>query len=520
MAAKMMDCDLVVIGAGGIGSICAVRAADLLPGKKVIVLEKAKRPGGASYFGHGPMINDSTWQRNAGAQPKEPQDISGQFFDFLVSKGEEDAKKYFKLGETKMPVASKFGLDMPRRVDKYKDLDDASIGPGWWGTYIVDKMMECCKKMNIPVLTETRAKKFIKDASGKVTAVVAETSDGELQVNFKACFIAAGGFGANDKKCQEIWPKVFNNIPMHNLNPPSLTGDWIEFAQEIGAGVDLKNAWPNVQGPIHHPYSYTVVNMARASVMQLQVNLDGKRVAEPGGHGAGSESADPMVYSIAGQDVMEKAAETAAEVIGEAYEHELAKNHWREAVEEEVAVDEKWGYGQHITKADSLVDLALKIKIDPLALLATVKAYNEEVTAGGDRAAATPDTPGAPANKFYSHFFQGAASPMPIKNGPFYAIFGQRFKQCTHGGIIVTVNHEVLDAQGNVMPGLYAGGDCTTEYSAKTGAAQPGGPGGGGGMPGGASLFGNFTARAGGGMSGLCQGVAAAASIAKYLSNA
>ena len=518
MAAKVMDCDLVVIGAGGIGSICAVKAADLLPGKKVIVLEKAKRPGGASYFGHGPMISDSTWQRNAGAQPKEPQDISGQFFDFLVSKGEEDAKKYFKLGETKMPVATKFGIDMPRRVDKYKNLDDASVGPGWWGTYIVDKMMECCAKMNIPVLTETRAKKFIKDSSGKVTAILADTKDGELQVNFKACFIAAGGFGANSKKCQETWPKVFNNIPMHNLNPPSLTGDWIEFAQEIGAVADLKNAWPNVQGPIHHPYSYTVVNMARASVMQLQVNLDAKRVAEPGGHGAGSESADPMVYSIAGQDVMEKAAEMAAEVIGEAYEHELAKNHWKEAVEEEVAVDEKWGYGQHITRADTLVDLALKLKLDPLAFLATVKAYNEEVTAGRDQAAATPDTPGAPANKFYSRFFQGTASPMPIKNGPFYAVFGQLFKQCTHGGLIVNSDHEILDAEGNVIPGIYAGGDCSTEYAVKTGTAQPGGPGGG--MPGGTPLFGDYTVRAGGGMSGLCKGVAAAASIAKYLSNA
>jgi len=48
---------------------------------------------------------------------------------------------------------------------------------------------------------------------------------------------------------------------------------------EIGAGVDLKNAWPNVQGPIHHPYSYTVANMARASVMQLQVNLEKRLLA-------------------------------------------------------------------------------------------------------------------------------------------------------------------------------------------------------------------------------------------------
>jgi urocanate reductase len=411
--------------------------------------------------------------------------------------------------------------------------------------------------MNIPVLTGTRVKKLLKDSSGRVTSLLADTKEGELQVNFKACFIAAGGFGADYKKLQEYWPKVFNNTPMHNLNPPSLTGDWIEFSKEIGAGVDLKNAWPNVQGPIHHPYSYTVVNMARASVMQLQVNMDGQRVAEPGGQ-MGQPISDVLVYSIAGADVMEKAAEIAIGVIDEEHEHDLAKNHWREAVEEEVAVDEKWGYGQHVTKADTLVELALKLKIDPVAFLATVKAYNEEVAAGVDKAASTPPSPGAPASKFYSGFFQGDASPMPIKNGPFYAIFGQRFRQCTHGGIIVTSDHEVMDAQGNVMPGLYAGGDCSTEYRVKTAASEqsgggapgggapseqggpprgqgapggqggqaaqggPGGqggpPGGGGGMPGGTALFGNYTAHGAGGMSGLVNGVAAADSIAKYLS--
>jgi succinate dehydrogenase/fumarate reductase flavoprotein subunit len=519
MATKVMDCDLVVIGAGGTGSICAVKAADLLPGKKVIVLEKAKKPGGATYLGHGPHISDSTWQRNAGAKQTETQDISGQFFDFLVSKDEAEAKKYFLVRDTTIPFPQKAGIDMPKRIDKYKDLDDASIGPGWWGTYIVDKMMECCKKMNIPVLTETKAKKLLKDSNGKVTGVIAETKDGELQVNFKACFIAAGGFGADYKKCQEVWPKVFNNIAMHNLCPPTLTGDWIEFAKEIGAGVDLKNATPNVQGPIHHPYSYTLVNMARASVMQLQVNLDGQRVTEPGGR-MGQAVADSFVYSIAGQDVLEKAAEMAAEAIPEEHEHELAKNKWREDVAEEVATDEKWGWGRHTTKADTLAELAIKLNIDPLVFLATVEKYNNEVESSGDRDATSGGSggQGAKGNKFFGQFYQGSVSPLPIKNGPFYAIFGQRFKQCTHGGIVVNDSHEVLDTNGNVMPGLYAGGDCTTEYTPSSGA-QTGGQGGGP-MAGGAGLFGNYTGRAGGGMQGICKGISAAAVIAKYLQRA
>ena len=55
MATKIMDCDLVVLGAGGAGLVAAVKASE--DGvKRVIVLEKAKKPGGATYFANGPGV--------------------------------------------------------------------------------------------------------------------------------------------------------------------------------------------------------------------------------------------------------------------------------------------------------------------------------------------------------------------------------------------------------------------------------------------------------------------------------
>jgi len=535
MTTKVMDCDLLVIGAGGYGMTCAVKAADLLAGKKVVVIEKAKKTGGATILAHGPnQIYDSTWQRKAGAEPKEQQDLSGQWFDWLVSKG--GAEKYFKVGEISFmgKPAQKIGIDMPRRIDKYKDLDDPSIGPGWWGSYIVDKMLECCQKMNVPVLTESRAKKFIKNSSGRITGVIADTKDGELQVNFKACFIGAGGFGADYKKCQALWPKVYNNIPMHCLVPPSLTGDLIDAAQEAGTGVDLKNAGCNTQGPYHHPYSYTLHIMAKTEVMNLQVNLDGERVPTQGWSGRpGQEFANPLVYSIGDQDMMEKAAELTPDQISESGDKERVKK-WKEDLAEEAAVDEKGRYGRHTTKADTIVELALKLGMDPNVLRAAVEKYNRECAS------------------------TSGSSQMPVKKAPFYAIFLQPFMQCTHGGIIVNADQEVLDAQGNVMPGLYAGGDCTTEYTLNTGS-QTGGPGGapggpqggapgqggpqgaqggapegpgspdsqgggapkgGGGRRGAAGLFGNYMAGTGGGMMGLHKGIIAATKIAEYLKKA
>jgi succinate dehydrogenase/fumarate reductase flavoprotein subunit len=519
MATKVMDCDLVVIGGGGIGMICAVKAAELT-GRKVIVLEKAKKLGGATILAHGISISDSTWQKNAGEKINDPPALSGQFFDWLVSKG--GAEKVFKY-TSEGAMVYQGSVIMPRRLEKYRDHDLPDIGPGWWGSYIVDKMYECCQKTNIPVLTETRAKKFIKDPSGKITGVLADTRDGELQVNFKACFIGAGGFGANYKKCQELWPKIYNNIPMMNLNPPTLTGDLIDAAGEIGAAVDLRSAWVNVSNPLHDPYSYSIFLMVMYPGMGLEINMEGERIIKTTGPSLMQENQEPYLFSIADQTIIEKAGEFAPLVANDPVDIPIAKR-WKEDVEYEAAIDEKGRYGHHTKKANTLVDLAMKMNIDPLVFLDTVEKYNRECrekksdSAGKDQNAPKGQMMGGMSqNASKGMAAMAGISAMPVEKGPFYAFFKQRFCQCTHGGIAINENLEVFDVKGNVIPGLYAGGDCTTEYAAKTGNQNEGRGGPGRGADG---LFGNYTGRGGGGLNGIIKGYSAAINIAKYLGKA
>ena len=110
-----------------------------------------------------------------------------------------------------------------------------------------------------------------------------------------------------------------------------------------------------------------------------------------------------------------------------------------------------------------------------------------------------------------------SVSPMPIVNGPFYAIFAHRFTQCTHGGIVVNEDQQVLDPKGNAMPGLYAGGDCTTAYIVPTSPYAKNLRGPSNGTP----LFGDYKVHGGGGLSGTIQeGYSAAISIARYLGKA
>ncbi len=458
-----MDCDLVVLGAAGSGLVAAVKAADV-SGRKVIVLEKAKKPGGGSVFAGGMgevgQIKDSKWQRDAGMPVSDPPDIKGQFWDWVVSKG--GAEKYFVV-EKEGSGRTAGGISMPGRMEKYKGLTDPSIGPGKMGSYMVDKMVECCEKMGIPILTETRAKKFVTDDKGRVIGVEAETKEGQLIVNCKACVIAAGGFGGNYEKLRKHWPEVFNNKHMFSLCPHTITGDCIDMAEEIGAAIDQAKRELYFPGgfigvsPFHHPYSYALQNLM-SNAMMVCINLNGKRWRKEGWTALafGPEDAPSLgdqpgavCYCVTDSDIIEQAGEGLSKdgFLMSGTEETACAKRWREELEYEAAIDDEGAGGNHTKKADTLVELALKMDVDPATFVATIERYNRFCETGND-----PD------------FGKSAQSLKPVRRPPFYAIFGHRWSQCTKGrnGIAVNSNFEVVNKKGEAMPGLWAAGDgCT-----------------------------------------------------------
>ena len=163
----------------------------------------------------------------------------------------------------------------------------------------------------------------------------------------------------------------------------------------------------------------------------------------PGGGSQGGETErwNPTP-SICDQNIVEKAADYAPTAVREKADEKSVRR-WKEEIEFEIACDEKGQYGHHTKRAYTLVELALKMNIDPKVFLANIEKYNKECESSKD------------------------SSKIPIVKPPFYAFFAQRFRQCTHGGIVVnSETMEMFDTKGNVMPGMFAGGDCTTYYTA------------------------------------------------------
>jgi fumarate reductase flavoprotein subunit len=471
-----MECDLVVIGAGGSGLVAAVKAFDLT-GAKVIVLEKSRKACGAAYFGtgmgEGGPIQDSQWQKENGWEVSEPQDITGQFFDWLCTKG--DAKNFFHLAKRQEGQSGIGAISVTHRTEKYKDLPDPSIGPGKMGSWVVDHLVESCKKQGITVLTETPARRFITDSKGQVTGVLADAKDGQLLINCKACIMAAGGYGSSQEKLKKYYPKFFNNTKIHSLCPPYMTGDCMDMFEAIGGYVDPTIRSTNFpggfmgDGAAHHPYCYTVGHLAGNG---LTVNLNGKRFQSAGGPMGGSGLSGielqpgGIVYSIADSEQIESAgkqqessmggggpmggpsSKSSTGVVEETIESKAAK-HWREELEYEIAIDEAGAAGNHTKRADTLVELAIKMRVDPKNFVEAVEEYNKTLEKGQGSSSG-----GGPMG----------GVPKPIKTAPFYAIIGHRWSQCSKGrnGVAVNSKFQALNPKGEVMPGLYAAGDgCT-----------------------------------------------------------
>jgi hypothetical protein len=478
MATKVLECDLVVVGGGGSGLIAAVKAFDD-SGKKVIVLEKAKNTGGATYFAGGPGVNSMPGMGGTGGNSKGGPSGQGaaQGGPGGVQGGPGGAQGGpggaqggpgggggFNTWFTTKVGAENFinGVRMP----KFKDLPDPSIGPGRGGNFTVEKMAEFCQKQGIQILTETPAKKLIANSSGKVTGVIAESKDGEIQINCKACIIACGGFGRNYEMLKKHWPDEYNNEEIFFLCPPGMTGDGIVMAEAIGAYIDQTKWKQDAAGgfflnyPIHHPYSWALMQLLNDG-RTVSINLRCKRwyneagdkvslATQPGSVAYGvydSESAEAIGKDLIAGKTGDRMISNMAKNPESSEAKALAK--WKEDLEYECTIDEEGTGGNHAKRANTLAELALKMRIDPAVFVETIERYNKFCQAGKD-----------------AEFGKPAESLIPILKPPFYAIYGHRFSQCTKGlnGISVNTNHQVLSPKGETMPNLWAAGDTCTIY--------------------------------------------------------
>ena len=467
-APAALEADLVVIGCGGSGSVAAVRAAELT-GKKVIVLEKAAKPGGSAWFAGFQLENGAPRGGPggpgggpggpSGGPPKRDESFLKDLDPELVAAAKAAPAQLYDWmitlpGVKEACTAAEFNgrtvYSIPQGNVFYnlKNYDEA-IGPGHGGSFLIRMMVQQFDRLGIRLLTETRATEIKTDADGAVCGVVAQDPGGTVEIACRAVICASGGFAHNDELLEKYWPWFFSgkaeDEPVHRFAAPTNTGDVVQLGQSAGAYVDFDNFFVNLFGPVHHPFSFVLFQYC-LQPDSIKVNLDGKRFFNDSvfSEGAAHIGDQPgrIAWSILDSDTMEALGQRLARQNGGAF------------VDFHKELDMEIGLDVPCKRADTLEDLAEQCGIAVEPFLQTIERYNGFCETGVDE-----------------DF--GRTGMRPIRQAPFYAIYGKMATDGAFGGVLINGKTEVYRAdREGVIPGLYATGDNASGW-----AKNPGKPG-------------------------------------------
>lgn len=415
-----LDCDVVIVGAGGAGLTAAVRAKQ--EGADVLVLEKMAMVGGNSLKASGGM-------NCAGTKFQEALGITDsgveEFIEDTMNGGHQlnDLALVTTMAENSSEAVDwleSIGAPLPKVAatggTTHKYLHSPEDGSPV-GTYLVEKLSAEAEKQGIEIMLNTKATEILMD-EGQAVGVMAEDNGHVYTVNAGAVIIATGGFGSNFEMMCSYDESLANAV---TTNHPGATGDGILMAEAVGAAtVDMEQIQL-------HPTVYQETSMLVSEKMRslgaILVNSDGKRftndlATRDAVSAAELEQEGGYAYIIFDQNLVDQNKSAQSYIDngmasqGETYE-ELAQN-----------------MGLEGEAVDNFVQ--------------TMDVWNQAVANGVDE-----------------EFGRNNGMDADLSTAPFYAIKIAPGIHHTMGGIKIDPDTEVIDTEGNVIPGLYAAGETT-----------------------------------------------------------
>ena len=415
-----LDCDVVVVGAGGAGLTAAVRATQ--EGAKVLVLEKMPMVGGNSLKASGGMnCADTKFQKAAGITDSGVE----EFIEDTMNGGHQlnDRALVTTLAENSAEAVEwleSIGAPLPKVAatggTTHKYLHSPEDGSPV-GSYLVAKLSEEAEKQGIEIMLNTTATEILMQ-DGAAVGVKAEDSAHDYTVNAKAVILATGGFGSNFDLMCSFNPSLANAV---TTNHPGATGDGIMMAEAVGAAtVDMDQIQL-------HPTVYQATSMLVSEKMRslgaILVNQEGKRFCN---------------------DLSTRDAVSAAELQqtgGYAY-----------IIFDQNLVDHNKSAQEYINKGmaaqgASYEELAVNMGLEGDAVqnfVETMDVWNKAVASGVDE-----------------EFGRNNGMDDDLSTAPFYAIQIAPGIHHTMGGIKIDTDAEVISTDGSVIPGLFAAGETT-----------------------------------------------------------
>ena len=459
-----VEADVVIVGAGGAGMTAAITAAN--EGKSVVIVESQAMVGGNSVRATGGMNaaktvyqDENTFEQAAGVEKTlasaaekyaDNETITALaatvaeqwaayqanptgYFDSVelmeldtmiggkgindpalvetLCEGTADAIDWLDENGITLHNVSSFGGASVKRIHRPVGDDGKVVSVG---SYMIPRLQQACEKAGVQILLSTTAEEILTDG-GKAVGIKATGATGEtVTVNAKAVILASGGFGANLDMVVEYKPELKGFM---TTNAPGILGQGIAMAQAIGADtVDMDQI--QIHPTVQYDSAALITEGLRGDGAVL-VNAEGKRfIDEVGTRDVVSAAEVAQTGGYSWLVVDQKMADASSVIQGYI----------------------KKGY---TVEGKTYEELAEAMGVDSAAFAETMANWNQCV-----------------ADKTDAEFGRTSFAN-PLDTAPYYAIKVTAGVHHTMGGLKIDTNTEVLDADGNAIPGLFAAGEIT-----------------------------------------------------------
>ncbi len=462
---RVVDTDIVIVGAGGAGMTAAIAAAN--EGKNVVIVESQAMVGGNSVRSTGgmnaaktPAQDENEFAESAGVEKTLEtaasewagneaitalaDTVAGQWAEYQANpvgyfdsvelmeldtligghgtndpalvealcSNSADAIAWLSEQGIELTSVSSFGGASVKRIHRPVDSEGKTISVG---SYMIPLLQAKCEELGVEFIMNTTANEILTDANGAAVGVAATDKNGAaVTVNAKAVILATGGFGANLDMVVEYKPDLAGFM---TTNAPGAQGQGIDMAVAIGAGtvdMDQIQIHPTVEAN-----TAALITEGLRGDGAILVNAEGNRFTDEVGTRdvvSAAEIAQTGSYSWL---VIDQAMADASSVI-----QGYIKN------------------GYTVT-GETYEELADAMGVDAAAFAATMDKWNAAVAAGVDEE------------------FGRTSFANPLDTAPYYAIKVTAGIHHTMGGLTINPQTQVLAGDGTVIDGLYAAGEVT-----------------------------------------------------------
>jgi succinate dehydrogenase/fumarate reductase flavoprotein subunit len=320
------------------------------------------------------------------------------------------------------------------------------------GNALAGRLAKSALDLKIPLWLSSPVRELIvENGTVRGARVIREGRTIEVRAR-RGVVLACGGFPHDVARRKAMFPHAPTGAEHFSPGPVGNTGDGLRLAESAGGRVE--NRLPNAAAWV--PVSLTTRKDGSRGVMPhfidrakpgvIAVMRDGRRFGNEG------NSYHDFVQA------MTKAAKPGEEIAAFLIaDHKSLRKYGLGCVPPfpmPLSHHLRTGY---LMRGATLAELAAKAGIDAKGLADTVTLFNKDAAEGRDPAFGK----GSRAYNRYQGDALHGPNPCvaPLSDGPFYAIKVVIGDLGTYAGIVTDANARALDADGRVIPGLYAAGN-------------------------------------------------------------